>query len=77
MFEDTFQSNFCSAKYEAYDDNVDSYEIIKKNSKSFFNSSMSITYEISKEKKSLIISIKIVFLNALYDEKSDLNKRSH
>jgi hypothetical protein len=38
---------------------------------------MSVTYEVSKERESLIISIEAVSLNALYDEEFESNKRFH
>jgi hypothetical protein len=38
---------------------------------------MSVIYEISKEEKPLIVSIETVFIDALYEEESESNKRSH
>jgi hypothetical protein len=76
IFEDISQSNFCSADFDAYDDNVISYEIIRENSKqTSFNSFMFVINEIS-EKKSLIVSVETVFINAFYEE-FESNKRSH
>ncbi len=78
IFENISQFNFCSADFNAYDDNVTFYETARKNSKqTFINSFMFVIYEVSEEEKSLIISIKTMSFDALYDEESESKKKSH
>jgi hypothetical protein len=38
---------------------------------------MFVIYEVSEEEKSLIISIKTMSFDALYDEESESKKKSH
>ncbi len=76
IFENTFQFNFCSIDFDAYDDSVNSYETIKKNSELFLNAAMSIIYELF-ENEEIAISVETVSLNVMYEKKFESNKRSH